>query len=92
MRHATGVGERAGRFGKTFRRHARAKIGMMVVVAVFYIVLGSFLKSLTMILITVPVFAPLAQGLGYDLIWFGVLLDCITGRSTGFSPFRIRPV
>jgi TRAP-type C4-dicarboxylate transport system permease large subunit len=27
-----------------------------------------------MMLITVPVFAPLAQGLGYDLIWFGVLL------------------
>jgi TRAP-type C4-dicarboxylate transport system permease large subunit len=27
-----------------------------------------------MILITVPVFAPLAGGLGYDLIWFGVLL------------------
>ena len=47
---------------------------VMVVVVVFYIVLGSFLESLTMILITVPVFAPLAQGLGYDLIWFGVLL------------------
>jgi tripartite ATP-independent transporter DctM subunit len=47
---------------------------VMIVVVVFYIVLGSFLESLTMILITVPVFAPLAQGLGYDLIWFGVLL------------------
>jgi C4-dicarboxylate transporter, DctM subunit len=47
---------------------------VMVVVVLFYIVLGSFLESLTMILITVPVFAPLAQGLGYDLIWFGVLL------------------
>ena len=47
---------------------------VMVVIVLFYIVLGSFLKSLTMILITVPVFAPLAQSLGYDLIWFGVLL------------------
>ena len=47
---------------------------VMVVVVMFYIVLGSFLESLTMVLITVPVFAPLAQGLGYDLIWFGVLL------------------
>jgi C4-dicarboxylate transporter, DctM subunit len=37
-------------------------------------VLGSFLESLTMIIITVPVFAPLTQSLGYDLIWFGVLL------------------
>ena len=47
---------------------------VMIVVVLFYIVLGSFLESLTMVLITVPVFAPLAQGLGYDLIWFGVLL------------------
>jgi C4-dicarboxylate transporter DctM subunit len=47
---------------------------VMVVVVLFYVALGSFLESLTMILITVPVFAPLAEGLGYDLIWFGVLL------------------
>jgi C4-dicarboxylate transporter, DctM subunit len=37
-------------------------------------VLGSFLESLTMILITVPVFAPLASELGFSLVWFGVLL------------------
>ena len=47
---------------------------VMIVVVLFYVALGSFLESLTMILITVPVFAPLAEGLGYDLIWFGVLL------------------
>ena len=47
---------------------------VMVVIVLFYIALGSFLESLTMILITVPVFAPLAQDLGYDLVWFGVLL------------------
>ena len=47
---------------------------VMIVVVLFYVVLGSFLESLTMIFITVPVFAPLAEGLGYDLIWFGVLL------------------
>jgi len=47
---------------------------VMIVIVFFYIVLGSFLESLTMVLITVPVFAPLAQGLGYDLVWFGVLL------------------
>lgn len=47
---------------------------VMIVIVVFYIVLGSFLESLTMIIVTVPVFAPLTQSLGYDLIWFGVLL------------------
>ena len=47
---------------------------VMIVIVLFYIMLGSFLESLTMIIITVPVFAPLTQSLGYDLIWFGVLL------------------
>ncbi|HZP77581.1 MAG TPA: TRAP transporter large permease [Pseudolabrys sp.] len=47
---------------------------VMLVVVVFYIIAGSFLESLTMVIITVPVFAPLAEGLGYDLVWFGVLL------------------
>ncbi len=47
---------------------------VMIVVVIFYIIAGSFLESLTMVIITVPVFAPLAQGLGYDLVWFGVLL------------------
>jgi tripartite ATP-independent transporter DctM subunit len=47
---------------------------VMIVVVLFYIALGSFLESLTMIIITVPVFVPLTQSLGYDPIWFGVLL------------------
>lgn len=47
---------------------------VMIVVILFYIVAGSFLESLTMVIITVPVFAPLAENLGYDLVWFGVLL------------------
>ncbi len=47
---------------------------VMIAIVVFYIVLGSFLESLTMIIITVPVFVPLTQSLGYDPIWFGVLL------------------
>ena len=49
-------------------------IVVMIFIVVFYIVLGSFLELLTMIIITVPVFVPLTQSLGYDPIWFGVLL------------------
>ena len=31
-----------------------------------------------MILLTVPIFAPLVEGLGYDLIWFGILVVVAT--------------
>lgn len=49
-------------------------LAVMLLLIVFYLVLGCFLDSLGMILITVPVFLPLVTGLGYDPVWFGVLV------------------
>ena len=49
-------------------------LAVMLVLILFYLVLGCFLDSLGMILITVPVFLPLVTGLGYDPVWFGVLV------------------
>lgn len=48
----------------------------MVIVALvlFYVILGCVLESIAMMLITVPVFLPLIIQLGYDPVWFGVLL------------------
>jgi C4-dicarboxylate transporter DctM subunit len=48
--------------------------GVMLMMVAFYVVLGCFLDAISMILITVPVFLPLAIGLGYDGIWFGILV------------------
>jgi TRAP-type C4-dicarboxylate transport system permease large subunit len=47
---------------------------VMLILVAFYVVLGCFLESITMLLITVPVFLPLVTSLGYDPIWFGVFL------------------
>ncbi|MEJ2119660.1 MAG: TRAP transporter large permease [Alphaproteobacteria bacterium] len=47
---------------------------VILMMVAFYIVLGCFLDAISMILITVPVFLPLAQGLGYDAVWFGILV------------------
>jgi C4-dicarboxylate transporter DctM subunit len=47
---------------------------MMLIIIAFYIVLGFFLDGISMILITVPVFLPLAEAAGYDSIWFGILV------------------
>jgi len=43
-----------------------------------YIVLGCVLESISMILLTVPVFYPLVQHLGFDLVWFGVIVVVVT--------------
>ncbi len=47
---------------------------VMVTLVAFYVVLGCVLESIAMMLITVPVFLPLLLELGYDPVWFGVLL------------------
>lgn len=48
----------------------------MVIVAmmVIYVVLGTVMEELTMVLLTIPVFFPVITALGYDPIWFGVLI------------------
>jgi tripartite ATP-independent transporter DctM subunit len=39
-----------------------------------YIVLGCLLESISMILITIPIFFPIVTGLGYDPVWFGIIV------------------
>ena len=39
-----------------------------------YIVLGALMDELSMVLLTVPIFFPLVVSLGYDPIWFGVII------------------
>ena len=39
-----------------------------------YILLGMFIDSIGLLLLTVPIFMPLARALGIDLIWYGIIL------------------
>lgn len=47
---------------------------VILMMVAFYIVLGFFLDAISMILITVPVFLPLAESVGFDGIWFGIMV------------------
>jgi len=47
---------------------------VMIFIIVAYVVLGTFLEAIGMVLITVPVFLPLVMKFGYDPIWFGIIL------------------
>ncbi len=49
---------------------------LMVVAAMMlvYVVLGTIMEELTMVLLTIPVFFPIVVGLGFDSVWFGVLI------------------
>jgi len=52
-------------------------IMVVVVICLIYVVLGCTMESLSMMLLTVPIFFPLVQGLGFDAVWFGVLIVCV---------------
>lgn len=48
-------------------------LGVIVLLIVCYLVLGMFMDSYAMMVITVPIFLPLVLSYGYDPIWWGVL-------------------
>lgn len=53
-------------------------IVVILLICAIYIVLGSVLESMFMVLLTVPIFYPLVQHLGFDLIWFGIIVVVVT--------------
>ena len=46
-------------------------VGAMMVI---YIILGTVMEELTMVLLTIPLFFPIVMQLGFDPVWFGVLI------------------
>ena len=47
---------------------------VMLCILGFYILLGCFLDSVSIILVTIPVFLPVIIALGYDPVWYGVMM------------------
>lgn len=74
-----------------------APFWVLASILLVYLVLGMVLESLSMILLTVPIFAPIVAGLGYDLIWFGILVVVMTEISlitppVGLNVFVLKSV
>ena len=64
-------------------------LGVIFIILLVYIALGCVFESLSMILLTVPIFAPLVEGLGFDLIWFGILVVVVTEISLITPPIGL---
>ena len=52
---------------------------IMVVAAIcaVYVVLGTAMEELSMVLLTMPVFFPVIVHLGFDPVWFGIIIVCV---------------
>jgi tripartite ATP-independent transporter DctM subunit len=49
-------------------------LGVVIVILAFYIIVGMFVDELAIILLTIPIVFPIVTGLGFDPVWFGVLV------------------
>ncbi|APE46136.1 MULTISPECIES: TRAP transporter large permease [Alphaproteobacteria] len=49
-------------------------MGVMVVILIIYVFLGAFMDQIAILILTVPVLLPLVLSLGFDPIWFGVIV------------------
>ena len=78
-------------------RVAHSPMVVIAVICVIYILLGCVLESMSMILLTVPMFYPVVAHLGFDLIWFGIIVVVVTEISlitppVGLNVFVLRGV
>ena len=72
-------------------------MAVILVILVIYLLLGCVFESLSMLLLTVPVFVPIVSALGFDLVWFGIVIVVVTEISLitppiGMNVFVLRGV
>jgi C4-dicarboxylate transporter DctM subunit len=68
---------------------------LLLVLAVFYIVLGCFLDGISMVVLTMGVILPTVQAAGIDLIWFGIFIVLVVEMAqitppVGFNLFVLQ--
>ena len=47
---------------------------MLLVIIVFYLILGCFMETLSMMITTIPIVAPIMIALGFDPVWLGIVI------------------
>ena len=51
---------------------------VMIIIVLIYLALGCIFESMSMLLLTVPIFFPLIRDLGFDPVWFGIIVVVVT--------------
>ena len=46
----------------------------MIVIVIGFLILGCFMEAFSLLLIATPLIAPIVAAMGYDLVWFGILM------------------
>jgi tripartite ATP-independent transporter DctM subunit len=49
-------------------------VTFVIILVVFYLILGTFMETLSMMVTTVPIIVPVLSAMGADLVWFGIIM------------------
>ena len=60
-------------------------MGVILIMMLIWIILGCFIDWIGILLLTAPIFVPVASKLGFDLVWLGVLF-CMNMQISYVSP------
>jgi len=63
--------------------------GIMAAIIFIYLIGGCFIDALALIMLTIPIFYPVVIQLGYDPIWFGVIIVLVTQMGVITPPVGI---
>ncbi|MGR3497072.1 TRAP transporter large permease [Citreimonas sp.] len=66
-----------------------APMAMLLVIFAVLLLLGMFMEQISIMLLTVPIFFPLAESLGFDLIWFALIMLLSLEISFTTPPFGL---
>lgn len=65
---------------------------LMAFIVSGYLLLGMVMESFAIMIITVPVIAPLISSLGYDAIWWGIVMLCVVETGMIHPPFGLNVI
>ncbi|MDP2334391.1 MAG: TRAP transporter large permease [Reyranella sp.] len=64
-------------FGKLIEGMGLGKYGTLLLIVAFYLVLGCFMETISMMILTTPFIFPIVVNLGWDPIWWGIALTVL---------------
>jgi tripartite ATP-independent transporter DctM subunit len=64
-------------------------VTIVLAICAFYLVLGTFMEEISMVIMTIPVFLPMLKSLGVDLVWFGVVVVILVCASIISPPVGV---
>ena len=75
--------------GSLITAYQLTPVQVLTAVIVLYLVLGTFMEELSMMISTIPITTPLILQAGYDAVWFGILLVLLIQTAMVTPPFGI---